>query len=160
MDGAGEGEPMRCARRRRARRGAHVVGEIARLVDEGGSRGDIAVFYRTHAQSRVLEEALGRRRPYQMSAARFFERAEIKDALAYLRCSQPVRPEAFGRIVELAPARHRADVAGAAGRACEHARRADLGHRSRARAGAGAWRGGDQGGGALHVGDGAPARAC
>ena len=66
-----------------------VVGEIERLVDEGGSRDDVAVFYRTNAQSRVLEDMLVRYGVgYQViGGTRFYERAEIKDALAYLRCS-------------------------------------------------------------------------
>ena len=63
-----------------------VVSEIERLVDEGGSRDEIAVFYRTNAQSRVLEDMLVRYGVgYQViGGTRFYERAEIKDALAYL----------------------------------------------------------------------------
>ena len=63
-----------------------VVSEIERIVDEGGSRDDIAVFYRTNAQSRVLEDMLVRYGVgYQIiGGTRFYERAEIKDALAYL----------------------------------------------------------------------------
>jgi superfamily I DNA/RNA helicase len=63
-----------------------VVGEIERLVDEGVSRAEIAVFYRTNAQSRVLEDTLVRREiGYQViGGTKFYERAEIKDALAYL----------------------------------------------------------------------------
>jgi DNA helicase II / ATP-dependent DNA helicase PcrA len=63
-----------------------VVGEIERLVDEGVSRAEIAVFYRTNAQSRVLEDTLVRREiAYQViGGTKFYERAEIKDALAYL----------------------------------------------------------------------------
>jgi DNA helicase II / ATP-dependent DNA helicase PcrA len=79
-----------------------VVSEIERLVDEGASRDDIAVFYRTNAQSRVLEDMLVRYGvSYQViGGTRFYERAEIKDALAYLtllvNSSDTV---AFGRIV-------------------------------------------------------------
>lgn len=64
-----------------------VTGQVARLVDAGVSLEDIAVFYRVHAQSRVLEEAFRSERiPYQViGGARFFERAEIKDLLGYLR---------------------------------------------------------------------------
>ncbi len=64
---------------------------IARAVQElvGGGRSleEIVVFYRTHAQSRVLEESLrGRNIPYRViGGARFYDRAEIKDVLAYLR---------------------------------------------------------------------------
>lgn len=63
-----------------------VVGEIERLVDEGVSRAEIAVFYRTNAQSRVLEDTLVRREiGYQIiGGTKFYERAEIKDAIAYL----------------------------------------------------------------------------
>ncbi len=64
-----------------------VVGEIERLVDEGVSRSEIACFYRTNAQSRVLEDTLVRREiGYQViGGTKFYERAEIKDALAYLQ---------------------------------------------------------------------------
>ncbi|HEY7620596.1 MAG TPA: UvrD-helicase domain-containing protein, partial [Solirubrobacteraceae bacterium] len=64
----------------------YVVGEIERLVDEGVSRSEIAVFYRTNAQSRVLEDTLVRREiGYQViGGTKFYERAEIKDAVAYL----------------------------------------------------------------------------
>ena len=63
-----------------------VAGEIERLVDGGMSSSEIAVFYRTNAQSRVLEDTLVRYRlTYQViGGTRFYERAEIKDALAYL----------------------------------------------------------------------------
>ena len=65
-----------------------VVREIHRLVDGGSYRyGDIAVFYRTNVQSRVLEEALVRSgTPYRVfGGVKFYDRREIKDALAYLR---------------------------------------------------------------------------
>ena len=63
-----------------------VVGEIQRLVDEGASRAEIAVLYRTNAMSRVLEDALVRADVgYQViGGTKFYERAEIKDAIAYL----------------------------------------------------------------------------
>src|SRR4051794_16040276 len=63
-----------------------VVGEIERLVDEGVSLNEIACFYRTNAQSRVLEDTLVRREiPYQViGGTKFYERAVVKDALAYL----------------------------------------------------------------------------
>jgi ATP-dependent DNA helicase UvrD/PcrA len=63
-----------------------VVGEIERLVDEGASRTEIAVLYRTNAMSRVLEDALVRHEiAYQViGGTKFYERAEIKDAIAYL----------------------------------------------------------------------------
>ncbi len=63
-----------------------VVGEIERLVDEGAGRAEIAVLYRTNAMSRVLEDTLVRREiAYQViGGTKFYERAEIKDAIAYL----------------------------------------------------------------------------
>jgi DNA helicase II / ATP-dependent DNA helicase PcrA len=79
-----------------------VTGELQRLVDEGVSRAEIAVFYRTNAQSRVLEDTLVRAEiPYQViGGTKFYERAEIKDAIAYL--TTLVNPQdvgAFTRIV-------------------------------------------------------------
>jgi DNA helicase II / ATP-dependent DNA helicase PcrA len=63
-----------------------VVGEIERLLDEGAARSEIAVFYRTNAMSRVIEDMLVRREiAYQViGGTKFYERAEIKDAIAYL----------------------------------------------------------------------------
>ncbi|HTY54998.1 MAG TPA: UvrD-helicase domain-containing protein [Candidatus Binataceae bacterium] len=65
-----------------------IAREILRLCESNGLRpADIVVFYRTNAQSRVLEEAMVRRRvPYYVAGGvRFYEHAEIKDLLAYLR---------------------------------------------------------------------------
>jgi superfamily I DNA/RNA helicase len=64
-----------------------VAAEIAGLVDEGLAGSEIAVFYRTNAQSRVLEDVLVRQEvPYQViGGPRFYERAEIKDVIAYLQ---------------------------------------------------------------------------
>ncbi|MGZ3448331.1 MAG: ATP-dependent helicase [Polyangiales bacterium] len=64
-----------------------VVTAIRTWLAEGWSRREIAILYRTHAQSRVLEEALrGARLPYRIvGGLRFFDRAEIKDLLSYLR---------------------------------------------------------------------------
>ena len=67
---------------------AYVVGEIRRHVDGGDFRyGDVAVLYRTNAQSRVIEEQLVRAgMPYRVfGGTKFYDRKEIKDALAYLR---------------------------------------------------------------------------
>jgi DNA helicase-2/ATP-dependent DNA helicase PcrA len=63
-----------------------VVGEIERLVDEGASRAEIAVLYRTNAMSRVIEDTLVRREiAYQViGGTKFYERAEVKDVIAYL----------------------------------------------------------------------------
>jgi len=64
-----------------------VVEQIARGLEEGYARADFAILYRSNAQSRAFEEALiARGLPYRVyGGLRFFERAEIKDALAYLR---------------------------------------------------------------------------
>ncbi|HET6604755.1 MAG TPA: DNA helicase II [Xanthomonadaceae bacterium] len=64
-----------------------VIDAIARWVAEGGRHEDCAVLYRSNAQSRVFEEALiDLQMPYRVyGGVRFFERAEIKDTLAYLR---------------------------------------------------------------------------
>ncbi|WP_321393934.1 UvrD-helicase domain-containing protein [uncultured Desulfuromusa sp.] len=64
-----------------------VAGEVGRLQDQGFALRDIAVFYRTNAQSRALEEALrGSRIPYVMfGGIKFYSRQEVKDALSYLR---------------------------------------------------------------------------
>ncbi|QUH05057.1 UvrD-helicase domain-containing protein [Saccharopolyspora erythraea] len=67
---------------------AFVAGEIDRLVDEGEATfNDIAVFYRTNNQSRVFEEVFIRLGlPYRVvGGVRFYERREVRDALAYLR---------------------------------------------------------------------------
>jgi DNA helicase II / ATP-dependent DNA helicase PcrA len=79
-----------------------VAGEIDRLVDGGTSRSEVAVFYRTNAQSRVLEDTLVRAEiAYQViGGTRFYERAEIKDAIAYLTALvNPQDAGAFTRIV-------------------------------------------------------------
>jgi DNA helicase II / ATP-dependent DNA helicase PcrA len=79
-----------------------VTGEIQRLVDEGVGRAEIAVFYRTNAQSRVLEDTLVRAEiAYQViGGTKFYERAEIKDAIAYLTVLvNPQDVGAFTRIV-------------------------------------------------------------
>ena len=79
-----------------------VVGELDRLVDEGSSLSEVAVFYRTNAQSRVLEDQLVRAEiPYQViGGTRFYDRAEIKDAIAYLQAiANPADEVSFSRIV-------------------------------------------------------------
>jgi DNA helicase-2/ATP-dependent DNA helicase PcrA len=67
---------------------AYLAHEIARLTDtEGYNFSDVAVFYRTNAQSRVIEETLVRAgHPYRVvGGVRFYDRREVKDTLAYLR---------------------------------------------------------------------------
>ena len=83
----GEGDPVQVVEVEDEHAEARfVAAEIARLVEEGTSASEIAVFYRTNAQSRVLEDVLVRQDvPYQViGGPRFYERAEIKDAVAYL----------------------------------------------------------------------------
>jgi DNA helicase-2/ATP-dependent DNA helicase PcrA len=64
-----------------------VVERIRAWIDGGGDAGECAVLYRSNAQSRAFEEQLGQARlPYRVyGGLRFFERMEIKDAMAYLR---------------------------------------------------------------------------
>jgi DNA helicase-2/ATP-dependent DNA helicase PcrA len=80
----------------------YLVGQIKTWVNKGGSRADNAVLYRSNAQSRAIEEALLQANmPYRVyGGLRFFERAEIKDVLAYLRLiSNRNDDAAFERIV-------------------------------------------------------------
>jgi ATP-dependent DNA helicase UvrD/PcrA len=67
---------------------AYVAHELTRLTDtEGQGFSDLAVFYRTNAQSRILEETLVRAGiPYRVvGGVRFYDRREVKDAMSYLR---------------------------------------------------------------------------
>jgi DNA helicase-2/ATP-dependent DNA helicase PcrA len=79
-----------------------VTAEIQRIVDEGVSRSEIAVFYRTNAQSRVLEDMLVRAGVgYQVvGGTKFYERAEVKDAVGYLTFL--VNPQDAGAFVRIA----------------------------------------------------------
>ena len=83
----------------------YVLQEIERLLaEEGYSPGDLAVMYRTNAQSRALEEVFVRAGvPYRLvGATRFYERREVKDALAYLRLiHNPQDSVSLGRIVNV-----------------------------------------------------------
>jgi ATP-dependent DNA helicase UvrD/PcrA len=84
----GEGEPVRAIEVEDEHAEARFVAAgIASLVEEGFSGDEIGVFYRTNAQSRVLEDVLVRQGvAYQViGGPRFYERAEIKDAIAYLQ---------------------------------------------------------------------------
>jgi len=98
----GQGDPIRVRELDDERAEARfVVGDIQRLIDEGVSRQEIAVFYRTNAQSRVIEDVLVQRDiGYQVvGGTKFYERAEIKDALAYLTLlGNPQDVVAFTRI--------------------------------------------------------------
>ena len=139
-----------------------VAAEIERMVDEGVSRAEIAVFYRTNAQSRVLEDMLVRAQiGYQViGGTKFYERAEIRDLVSYLTfLVNPQDANAFTRVANsprrglgqtsLSRVLSHADTMGipvwdAAARAGLRAR---AGHR------------GAEGARALHVDDGAAARA-
>jgi DNA helicase-2/ATP-dependent DNA helicase PcrA len=84
----GEGEPVRVLEVEDEHAEARfVAAEVAGLIEEGYSGAEIAVFYRTNAQSRVLEDVLVRQEiPYQViGGPKFYERAEVKDAIAYLQ---------------------------------------------------------------------------
>ncbi|MFJ4156599.1 DNA helicase II [Pseudomonas sp. NPDC089752] len=84
----GEGEPLTLyAAYNEHDEARYVVETIESLIKQGCSRNEVAILYRSNAQSRVLEEALLRERiPYRIyGGQRFFERAEIKNAMAYLR---------------------------------------------------------------------------
>ncbi len=77
---------------------------IIRLIRGGYSRSEIAILYRTHAQSRALETAMMRGGlPYQIiGGVRFYERKEIKDLLAYLKLiSNPDDDVAFRRVLNV-----------------------------------------------------------
>ena len=83
-----DGEPIRVYAAFNERDEADfVVGRIRQWVTQGNNRSEAAVLYRSNAQSRVLEEAFFNAQiPYRVyGGLRFFERQEIKDALAYLR---------------------------------------------------------------------------
>jgi DNA helicase-2/ATP-dependent DNA helicase PcrA len=84
----GEGEPVHIVETEDEHAEARfVAAEIAGLIEGGASAGELAVVYRTNAQSRVLEDVLVRQGiAYQViGGPRFYERAEIKDAIAYLQ---------------------------------------------------------------------------
>src|SRR5207253_2658260 len=84
----GEGEPVEVIEVEDEHAEARfVAAQIAALVEEGFSGSEIAVFYRTNAQSRVLEDVLVRQAiAYQViGGPRFYERAEVKDVIAYLQ---------------------------------------------------------------------------
>jgi DNA helicase II / ATP-dependent DNA helicase PcrA len=81
-----------------------VVSEVEQLIEGGASPREISVFYRTNAQSRALEDVLVREGvPYQVvGGVRFYERAEIKDAMAYLSViSNPDDSVSLERIINV-----------------------------------------------------------
>ena len=99
----GEGNPVRVRELSDEHAEARfVAAEVQRMVDEGVSRNEIAVFYRTNAQSRVLEDMLVRAQiGYQViGGTKFYDRAEIKDAIAYLTFM--VNPQDAGAFTRIA----------------------------------------------------------
>ncbi len=104
---AGAGDPVRVVELPSDMAEAHwMVEEIRQLVGEGRPRREIAVLYRSNAQSRVIESTLFNAGiPYRVyGGLRFFERAEIKHALAYLRLLDNPRDDtSFLRVVNFPP---------------------------------------------------------
>ena len=105
--GQGDGEPVYLYQAFNDLDEAHfAVERICKWVDEGGLRSECAILYRSNAQSRVLEDALLQRGiPYRVHGGlRFFERAEIRDAMAYLRLVNNRGDDAaFERVVNVPP---------------------------------------------------------
>ena len=101
----GDGEFVRAAFAEDEIEEANLVREvIKRCIREGYKRSDMAVLYRTHAQSRALENSLLRGSlPYQIiGGVRFYERKEIKDLLGYLKLvNNPNDDVSFRRIVNV-----------------------------------------------------------
>jgi DNA helicase-2/ATP-dependent DNA helicase PcrA len=84
----GDGEPLQVVSCRDEHEEARVVvGEVERALAHGDSLSDVAVFYRTNAQSRAIEDQLvrGRIAYAVVGGPRFYERAEVRDLMAYLR---------------------------------------------------------------------------
>ncbi len=104
----------------------YVAAEIERLVDEGVSRAEIAVFYRTNAQSRVLEDMLVRAQiGYQViGGTKFYERAEIRDAISYLTLLG--NPQDVGAFTRVANSPKRGLGQTSLGRVIAHANTMDL----------------------------------
>jgi len=103
----GKGEPVRAyAAPSDVDEAAFIVDVLKGVVDDGVSPSEIALLYRSNAQSRVLEHALfNAGMPYRVyGGMRFFERAEVKHALAYLRLlAAPDDDGAFLRVVNFPP---------------------------------------------------------
>ncbi|MGH8676692.1 MAG: 3'-5' exonuclease, partial [Burkholderiales bacterium] len=104
---AGKGDPLRVFEGESdADEARFIAEEVAALRRDGMRLVDIAVLYRSNAQSRVLEHALfGAAIPYRVyGGLRFFERAEVKHALAYLRLvATPSDDNAFLRVANFPP---------------------------------------------------------
>ena len=111
-----------------------VMHRIREWTNQGGARRDVAILYRSNAQSRVFEEIfMSARIPYKVyGGLRFFERAEIKDALAYLRIITNHADDAsFERVVNLPTRGIGARVAGRGARAGESGKHLACGTRPR-----------------------------
>jgi DNA helicase-2/ATP-dependent DNA helicase PcrA len=111
---AGEGEKIKVIKAYTDKEEASLVADEIRLRVRGGGAGwgDIAILYRTNAQSRVFEEALRRRGiPYRIyGGMSFYQRKEVKDVLAYMHLVvNPRDDEAFRRVVNY-PTRGIGDV--------------------------------------------------
>jgi DNA helicase-2/ATP-dependent DNA helicase PcrA len=106
---------------------AWVASEIVRLSELGYSRADMVVFYRTNAQSRVLEEIFSTEKiPYKVvGGVRFYERKEVRDLIAWLRAAMnPLDSVSAARAAQ-APRRGVGDVS--LERLAEFAGRAGIG---------------------------------
>ena len=105
---SGDGEKIRLALKRDELAEAnYIAGEIKGLHDQGTPYSDIALFYRTNAQSRVLEDGLVKAGiPYTIvGGMRFFDRAEIRDLTAYLKLAVNPADDVSARRVINKPAR-------------------------------------------------------
>ena len=100
---SGDGEPVKLfTSYNETEEARFVINQISQWVEEGGSRNEVAILYRSNAQSRTFEESLlSAGMPYRVyGGLRFFERAEIKHALAYLRLADNHTDDpSFERIV-------------------------------------------------------------
>ena len=120
----GHGEPVRVFEAQTdLDEGRWLVAEIKALIAEGARRSEMAVLYRSNAQSRVIEQMLfAEGIPYKVyGGLRFFERAEVKHAIAYLRLlANPDDDTSYSRVVNFPTrgigARSLEQLAAAAGR--------------------------------------------
>jgi DNA helicase-2/ATP-dependent DNA helicase PcrA len=84
---------------------AFIAGEVETLMRDGEALDEIAVLYRTHFQSRILEEKfLQKNIPYQVLGTKFFERKEVKDVLSFIEAARNNQSSAFlSRIINVPP---------------------------------------------------------
>ncbi len=105
---AGDGEKVKiCLNRDEIAEANYISGQIKALADQGCSLSDVALFYRTNAQSRVLEDGLVKAGiPYTIvGGTRFFDRMEIRDLTAYLKLAVNPADDVSARRVINKPAR-------------------------------------------------------